>query len=72
MPINPDTPLLPGSRMLEALQHRANGLTMQQTADTMTVEYKTVNSYMTQCQRKLRSTGTVHTVAIALREGLIK
>jgi DNA-binding CsgD family transcriptional regulator len=36
------------------------------------VEYMTVNSYMTQCQRKLRSTGTVHTVAIALREGLIK
>jgi DNA-binding CsgD family transcriptional regulator len=72
MPINPDTPLLPGSRMLEALQHRANGLTMQQTADIMTVECMTVNSYMKQLQKRLRSSGTVHTVAIALREGLIK
>ena len=56
------------TKVLLCLSH---GLSLSETADVLGIGYGTVREYLGWARRKLRGKTTAHTVALALRAGLI-
>jgi DNA-binding CsgD family transcriptional regulator len=58
-------------RERQVLQYAADGLTAEQTADTLGLATETVKTFRKLASRKLGARSITHAVALALRDGRI-
>jgi DNA-binding CsgD family transcriptional regulator len=59
-------------RELEVLKWAAEGKSMQDTAQILSISEHSVRTYLQNCQRKLKGANKLHTVVQALRIGVIR
>jgi DNA-binding CsgD family transcriptional regulator len=64
--------MIPTRRQIEALQHRANGLTHQQTAKRMGIQPSSLDDILSAARRSLAAKTTHHAIAEAMRYGYIR